>query len=239
MPNDHTIDRKQFLTFALVTAGGAMLGCTSSEPGGGTGGAGKGGGAGGGGSAAGTSGSAAGTSGSAAGTSGSAAGTNGSAAGTSGSAAGTNGSAAGTSGSAAGSGGSGPGGAAGGGDGGVAANCGTKLKVTITLNHGHILSVTAADITAAKVKTYQTHDEPGMDSMHSHFVQLTAADFADLAAGKTVRKASCNEGHEHEYLINCVGAEGTANIHISDFCGMHADCGASGTTNLCPNSPAS
>jgi len=118
-------------------------------------------------------------------------------------------------------------------------NCGTNLKVSILRNHGHLLTIPLADITAGAAKAYKTHDEPGMDSMHFHWVQLTAQDFTDLKAGKNVRKASCNDGHEHEYIVNCVGAQVTAETPmLSQFCADHMECGDLGTMHFCPNTPA-
>jgi hypothetical protein len=208
MSDDHKIDRKLFLTWTVMAAGGAVLGCASGTPardaGGGGATGGSGGALGGGGSGGG-------------------------------------------GGAAAGSGGSpGGGGADGGGsdakdagasdakdaagEGGGAANCSTKLTATVTLNHGHILAVTAADVTAAKTKVYDTKGT----STHSHFVELTAADFKALAMGKTIRKASCNDGHEHEYIVNCVGAAGVGDPNIAAFCGAHQDC-ASSATAVCPD----
>lgn len=220
MSKKHEIDRKQFLTFALMTASGAMLGCTASDsPGGagGSGGSGSGGSGGAGGGIAGTGGSGGGSGGSAG---------------------------SGGSGGSAGSGGSGgaDGGQAGA-DGGrdtpveappVAANCGTNLKVIITGNHDHVLTITMAEVTAAVTKVYNVRGT----SNHPHRIQITAQEFRDLGAGKALRKMSCDDGHEHEYLINCVGAEDLPNSNAPEVCLTNRTCGNSDTGNFCPNSPA-
>src|SRR5450432_2532952 len=219
MANDLKLDRKQFLTLTLAAAGGAMLGCTSSEPGTGTGTAGKGGaGAGG----AGTSGTAGAGGAGGAGTGG-AGGVGG--AGGAGGAGGTGGGTAGT-------------GGAGGTGGTTTANCGTSLKITITNNHGHVLVVTMAEIMADKTKVYDTRGTTpdGKPVDHTHFVQLTAADFTSLAAGKELRKPTCNDGHEHEFIINCVGTTGVGNSNVGGYCAVHTDCAGTNTTT-CPDVP--
>jgi hypothetical protein len=220
MSRDHKIDRKQFLTWSLATAGGVMIGCTTSESGTPDGGGGSTG--------------ASGSSGATGGSGGATAGTTGSTGGNGGATAGTTGSTGGSGGAIAGSGGGGSGGTT-----GATASCSTKLKVTITSNHGHVLTILAADITAAVTKSYQTKDpDPAMNSMHFHWVQLTATDFADLAAGKTVRKGSCNEGHEHAYIINCLGVTSTEMPSVAAaICGDHPGCGDMATTT-CPSLPA-
>jgi hypothetical protein len=239
MPDDRTINRQHFLTFALATAGGALLGCTSSEPGSGRGGSGGGAAGSGGAGTGGSGGSASGSGGSASGTGGSASGTGGSASGTGGSAGGSGGAGSGgAAGADAGSGGAG--GGSGGADGGkdvaadvvVAPNCGTKLNITITGNHKHVLKITMADITAAVTKVYNVQGT----ATHPHRIQVTAQDFKDLAAGKALRKASCDDGHEHEYLVNCVGAEGMGNsTAVGDLCNANRTCGNSDTGNFCPS----
>src|SRR5262249_53211363 len=87
--------------------------------------------------------------------------------------------------------------------------------------------------TAGAVKAYQTHDDPTMNSMHFHWVKLTAADFTNLKAGKEVRKPSCNGDHEHEFIINCTGTEGQPNPQVAAYCGVtpdpHRTCGERAT----------
>ena len=235
MSKKHEIDRKQFLNFALMAAGGAMLGCTASDPPVGAGG--SGGRAGSGGSASG-SGGAGGSGGSGSGTGGSGGGSGGSAGtGGSGGSAGTGGSggSAGTGGSDGGQGGSGGGGADAAVDAPpVAPNCGTRLKIVITGNHDHVLNMTMADVTAAVTKVYNVKG----GSAHPHRIQVTAQDFRDLAAGKGIRKLSCDDGHEHEYLVNCVSAEDVPNSNAPAICLTNRTCGNSDTGNFCPPSPA-
>jgi hypothetical protein len=74
--------------------------------------------------------------------------------------------------------------------------CGT----TIATNHGHQMTVSAADVGAAADKTY---DIAG-SADHSHTVELTAEDFADLASGTIlVVDSSTDAGHSHEVTIEC------------------------------------
>ena len=111
----------------------------------------------------------------------------------------------------------------------MAPNCGTQLAVFITANHGHTFQVTAADVTAAAPKAYATKGQ----SEHEHWVQLTAADFAKLQAGGTVRKVSCNDGHEHEFIVNCVGnATPETTSGVANFCDAEHKCGDT-NTNFC------
>lgn len=119
----------------------------------------------------------------------------------------------GAGGSAAGGGGAGGGATGGGGAGGaggsggsaggpaVTPDCGTKFKAVVTGNHGHVLMIPMADVMAGTTKAYNAQGT----SNHPHWVELTTADFTKLKAGGTVRKLSCDDGHEHEYIINCVG----------------------------------
>lgn len=206
------IDRKLFLTLGLTTTSAWAIGCSDDavdDPlggsGSGTGGTGT----------AGTGGTT-----STAGTFSSTSGT--SAGGAGGSAAGSGGSAAGSGGSAAGSGGSG-------GSSAPAPNCGTQLKTVITANHEHVFNVTMADVMAMAPKLYSTKG----GSPHEHWVQLTAADFAKLQAGGTVRKLSCNDGHEHEFIVNCLGvANPETTSGVADFCDTEHKCGDV-ETNVC------
>jgi hypothetical protein len=179
MSFERRINRKQFLALTGASSAAWALGCSAEAP---TpmGGAGTPGGGTGGGVTGGSAGMSAGTGGSAAGASGSAP------VGGSAGAAGSAGSAG-----AAGSGGSAP----------VAPDCGTQLKVLITANHDHMMMVTVADVMAGVDKDYDTQGA----SDHPHWIRLTAADFTKLKTGGTVHKLSCNDEHEHEYIINCVG----------------------------------
>ncbi|HEX2871123.1 MAG TPA: hypothetical protein VHP33_07705 [Polyangiaceae bacterium] len=214
------IDRKLFLTLGLTTTSAWAIGCSDDAVdaplgGSGSGGAGGTGTAGAGGSTS-TAGTFASTSGSSTGGSG-------------GSAAGSGGSAAGTGGSSAGSGGSG----GSGGSSAPAPNCSTQLKTLITANHEHVFNVTVADVMAMAPKTYSTKG----GSPHEHWVALTAADFAKLQAGGTVHKVSCNDGHEHEFIVNCVGiAMPETTSGVANFCDAEHKCGDL-ETDVCPIIP--
>jgi PPE-repeat protein len=253
MKNDGMIDRKTFLTWSLAAVGGAALGCAQSEPQT-TGAAGTGGGAGTGAAGTGAAGTgAAGTGAAGTGAAGQGAAGQGAAgqgaagqgaAGQGAAGQGAAGQGAAGQGAAgqgaAGQGAAGQGaagqGAAGqgaAGTGGGAPNCGTKLKITITANHEHVVNMTMADVMAAVTKVYNCQGGSG----HPHRIQVTAQDFMDLQMGKEVRKASCDDGHEHEYIFNCVGGTGVANDQIAAFCETRRTCGDSMTGNFCPTPP--
>jgi hypothetical protein len=84
----------------------------------------------------------------------------------------------------------------GGGDG----NCNDGIDVTITNNHGHALSIAAADFEAGQSKTYSIRGT----SDHDHSLILAAADFTDLKNGKTITKESTtSSGHTHPMQITC------------------------------------
>ena len=136
------------------------------------------------------------------------------------------------SGGAAGAGGATGGGGAGGGA-PIAPDCSAQLKVFITSNHEHTLLVTMADVIAAMPKVYDTMGA----SNHPHWLQLSAADFAKLQTGGTVRKLSCNDGHEHEFIINCVGvAMPNTSSGVANSCDPAHSC-ADTNTNFCPELP--
>lgn len=144
---------------------------------------------------------------------------------------------AGTGGAVGGGGAGGAGGGVGGtgGTGGAAPmpNCGTQLKVTITANHGHVLNVSLEDVMAGVTKVYDTKGT----SMHEHFIQLTAADFTKLKSGGTVHKLSCNDGHEHEYIVNCLGNDKPDTTSgAPGFCDAEHKC-AGAMDMVCPELP--
>jgi hypothetical protein len=220
------IDRKLFLTLGLTTTSAWAIGCSDDavdDPIGGSGSGTGGSGTAGSGGTTSTAGTFSNTSGTSTGGTG---GSGGSAAGSGGSAAGSGGSAAGSGGSSAGSGGSGGGSS-------PAPNCSTQLKTLITANHEHVFNVTVADVMAMAPKTYSTKG----GSPHDHWVSLTAADFAKLQAGGTVHKVSCNDGHEHEFIVNCVGiAMPETTSGVANFCDAEHKCGDL-ETNVCPIIP--
>jgi hypothetical protein len=218
MASSVRFDRKLFLTWALSSTSAAAWGCSDAggdapPAGGGSGGT----------SGAGGSGGAA----------GGAAGTF-THAGTGGTftSAGTGGTVGGAGGGAGGAGGVSGGAGGAGGSGGAMAmpNCSAQLKVFITSDHGHALDVTLADVMAGAAKAYDTKGK----SNHSHWIQLTAADFAKLQAGGTVRKLSCNDGHEHEFIVNCLGVEKPDTTSgVAGFCDAEHKCGDT-MGNYCP-----
>lgn len=120
-----------------------------------------------------------------------------------------------------------------GGSSAVAPSCNTQLATLISANHGHVFLITAADVMAAVPKPYATKGT----SPHEHWVQLTAADFAKLQTGGTVRKVSCNDGHEHEFIVNCLGiAMPETTSGVANFCDTEHQCGDV-ETNICPLIP--
>ena len=67
-------------------------------------------------------------------------------------------------------------------------------------NHGHVLMVSKADITAGAAKTY---DITGTAD-HSHNVTISAANFATLTSNTTVMTVSTNtQNHTHSITIMC------------------------------------
>lgn len=80
-------------------------------------------------------------------------------------------------------------------------NCGTNgTTVAIGSNHGHMLTVSAADVTAAADKTYDIKGSAD----HTHSVTVSAALFAMLKANTAVNTTSTNgDGHTHTIGIGC------------------------------------
>jgi hypothetical protein len=78
--------------------------------------------------------------------------------------------------------------------------CANGTRVTIGSNHGHQLTVSAADVQAAVERTY---DITGTSS-HSHSVTVTAAMFEMLARNMTVTvESTTDDSHSHTVLITC------------------------------------
>ncbi len=74
------------------------------------------------------------------------------------------------------------------------------LNENIGGNHGHVLTVSMADVTAGAERTY---DITG-SSIHIHSVTLTAAHFTMLAANQTVTVTSTSGSqHTHTVTITC------------------------------------
>ncbi len=71
---------------------------------------------------------------------------------------------------------------------------------SIAANHGHSMSVSAADVAAGKDKTYDIQGS----AAHDHTVALTAAHFATLAENKSVSvTSSTTNGHSHSVTVTC------------------------------------
>jgi hypothetical protein len=79
-------------------------------------------------------------------------------------------------------------------------NC-ASTGATIANNHGHAITVTAAEANAGVDKTYQI--EGGAD--HPHTVLITAANFATLRVAGTVMVGSSEDaGHTHVVTVTCM-----------------------------------
>src|SRR4051812_38458205 len=77
--------------------------------------------------------------------------------------------------------------------------CDTNSAV-IQANHGHVMTVSKADIDAAAAKTYDIMGS----ALHTHSVMLTAAHFAMLKTGATVSVTSSSDGtHMHTVTVMC------------------------------------
>lgn len=88
-------------------------------------------------------------------------------------------------------------GASGGGDAG-GASC-ESVTTSIGSNHGHEVTVPAADVADGSMKTYTL-----VAASHTHEVTLSAADFDNLAAGQTVMVLSTTVlDHDHEITFHC------------------------------------
>ena len=86
-------------------------------------------------------------------------------------------------------------------DAAAAGNCAANgTAVAIAANHGHVLVVSKADITAAAVKTYDITGTAG----HAHSVTVTAANFAALAGNTSIMVTStAGGGHTHMVTVSC------------------------------------
>jgi hypothetical protein len=77
---------------------------------------------------------------------------------------------------------------------------GGACTTQIASNHGHALTISAADKMTAAAKEYDIKGSAD----HSHTVSLSAEDFANLAAGDVlILTSSTDAGHEHEVTITC------------------------------------
>ena len=70
----------------------------------------------------------------------------------------------------------------------------------ISSNHGHILTLSKADINAAVDKTYSIQGSSG----HNHTILVTAANFSTLRVDKTlVVESSRDNSHRHNVTVSC------------------------------------
>jgi hypothetical protein len=87
-----------------------------------------------------------------------------------------------------------PGGAAASGGG---ADC---APIVIANNHGHVLVLPRADVTAGVEKTYSIQGS----ATHDHQVTITTADMATLATGtQVVVTSTTTAAHSHEVTVSC------------------------------------
>jgi len=69
----------------------------------------------------------------------------------------------------------------------------------IGTNHGHTITVTAADVSAGVSKTFNIQGSGD----HNHTVTITAAQFASLQGNVGVQITSSTNGHSHTVTVNC------------------------------------
>lgn len=107
----------------------------------------------------------------------------------------------------------------------VGTDCNLQINVVVTANHGHTLEIPLADILAGEPKSYngQGPDLAGGVPNHPHWMQFTAEDFATLQAGGTVIKVTCNDGHEHQYIVSCGTLDPTSQ-GLPSRCGVYEEC---------------
>src|SRR5205823_5002296 len=75
----------------------------------------------------------------------------------------------------------------------------TRVVGRIGKNHGHVLVVALADVTAGVEKTYAIAGSAG----HAHAVTLGAEQMKALAGGAIVRTKSTKEFHQHKIWVRC------------------------------------
>ncbi len=76
----------------------------------------------------------------------------------------------------------------------------TTPSTAISSNHGHVMMVALADVTAGVDKTYDISGTAG----HMHSVTVTAANMASLKTGGTVMVTSTTgNGHTHAVTVMC------------------------------------
>ena len=83
---------------------------------------------------------------------------------------------------------------------GPSANClANGTSSSIGGNHGHTLSVSAADVNAGIEKSYGIQGS----ATHNHQVTVTVPQFATLANNQSVVVTSTSAGHTHSVTISC------------------------------------
>jgi hypothetical protein len=82
-----------------------------------------------------------------------------------------------------------------------ARNCvAAGTSATIGTNHGHTLTVSAADVAAGVEKTFQIQGSSG----HPHTVTITAEQFAMLQQSQSITVTSSSDaGHTHKVTVAC------------------------------------
>lgn len=85
----------------------------------------------------------------------------------------------------------------------LASSCSTP---TISANHGHSLNVPLSDVNGSVSKTYSIAGS----ASHDHKVTITAAQFAQLAAGASLQVSSTTDAfHAHDVTVTCLAAAQT------------------------------
>src|SRR5690242_11207787 len=77
-----------------------------------------------------------------------------------------------------------------------------RVVSKIGQNHGHVFTVSAADVKAGADKTY---DLTG-SATHAHSVTISADDFKKLKNNEIVRMPSSKDGHLHRLLVRVAPA---------------------------------
>src|SRR5690242_10686241 len=76
----------------------------------------------------------------------------------------------------------------------------TSTTNTISSNHGHVITVSPAELAAGEEKTYQIQGT----SNHPHTVKISAAQFAMLKQNHTLMvTSSMDAGHTHYVTLMC------------------------------------
>ena len=80
------------------------------------------------------------------------------------------------------------------------ANAAAQGRAAISGNHGHSLSIAAADLDSTTAKTYSIQGA----ATHDHLVTLSPAQLATLKAGGSVTVTSTTTlAHDHAVTITC------------------------------------